>query len=168
MFVKNQMILILHQRYFQLYTFTKSKENSILMEWATSISSKWFPTASRFTRNFTGNMVTQKCVTICFFLFGSALTTHVLLLKTAIYGKKIGLNAKFVGNGSMNLFLWPKFLLILFRIRLYWLIVPRKFYFFEIIYFFFMHDRDGWTKCSKIFPWRNGTDNLVGLIKLHF
>ena len=37
-----------------------------------------------FQRNFTGNMVTQKCVTICFFLFGSALTTHVLLLKTAI------------------------------------------------------------------------------------
>ena len=57
-------------------------------------------------------MVTQKCVVIRFYPLRSILTTHVLLVKIVILGGKIGLNAKFVNIGSMNVILWPKLLLI--------------------------------------------------------
>ena len=64
--------------------------------------------------------------------------------------------------------LWPNVLLIkiLFRTRLYLLVVLHKSYFFEIIYLFFMHDRDGWTKCFQTFSTSNRTKNWIGLIKI--
>ena len=115
-------------------------------------------------------MVTQKCVTTRFCPFCSKLTTHVLIVKTAIWGKKIVMNANFVKNGSINVVLWLKFSLIkiLFRIRPYWLIVPNKIYFFKIIFFFFMRDRDRWTKFFQNFCTSNRTKSWVGLIKLNF